>query len=84
MVLVFVILTLAFQCLSLHSLVTLNKKVYAIESRSKSDRNASYLKQLANSSLRTMDNESESVNISKVSTTWRTNHSYTNDEVFRL
>ena len=84
MVLVFVILTLAFQCLSLHSLVTLSKKVYAIESRSKSDSNASYLKQLANSSLGTMDNESESVNISKVSTTWRTNHSYTNDEVFRL
>ena len=84
MVLVFVILTLAFQCLSLHSLVTLSKKVYTMESRSKSDSNASYLKQLANSSLGTMDNESESVNISKVSTTWKTNHSYTNDEVFRL
>ena len=84
MVLVFVILTLAFQCLSLHSLVTLSRKVYAIESRSESNNNASYLKQLANLSLRGMDNGPDSVNTSKVSMTWRTNHSYTNDEVFGL
>ena len=84
MVLVFVILTLAFQCLSLHSLVTLNKKVYALESRSASNNNASYLKQLTNLSLRGMDNGPESVNTSKVSNTWRTNHPYTNDEVFGL
>ena len=80
MVLVFVILTLAFQCLSLHSLVTLSRKVYAIESRSESNNNASYLKQFTNLSLRGMDNGPESVNISKVSMTRRTNHSYTNDE----
>ena len=80
-VLVFVILTLAFQCLSLHSLVTLSRKVYAIESRSKSNNNASYLKQLTNLSLRGMDNGPESVNTSKVLMTWRTNHPYTNDEV---
>ena len=84
MVFVFVILTLAFQCLSLYSLVTLSRKVYAIESRSESNNNASYLKQLANLSLRGMDNGPESVNTSKVSMTWRTNHPHTNDEVFGL
>ena len=84
MVLVFVILTLAFQCLSLHSLVTLSRKVYAIENRGEGNSNASYPKQLTNLSLRGMDNGPDSVNTSKVSMTWKTNHSYTNDEVFRL
>ena len=84
MVFVFVTLTLVSQCLTLYSLVTMSKRVRAIESRSESNNNASYLKQLANLSLRGMDNGPESVNTSKVSMTWRTNHSYTNDEVFGL
>ena len=84
MVFVFVILTLVFQCLSLYSLVTMSRRVHAIESRSESNNNASYLKQLANLSLRGMSNGPELVNTSKVSTTWRTNHPYTNDEVFGL
>ena len=84
MVFVFVTLTLVFQCLTLYSLVTMSKRVHAIESRSESDNNASYLKQLANLSLRGMNNGPESVNSSKVSTTWRTNHLYTNDEVLGL
>ena len=83
-VILFVSLTLAFQCLSLYSLVTMGRRIHAIESRSESNNSASYLKQLVNLSLRGMDNGPESVNSSKVSTTWRTNHPYTNDEVFGL
>ena len=84
MVFVFVTLTLVFQCLTLYSLVTMSKRVHAIESRNESDNDVSYLKQLANLSLRGMNNGPESVNSSKVSTTWRTNHLYTNDEVLGL
>ena len=83
-VILFVTLTLAFQCLSLYSLVTMGRRIHALESRSESNSSDSYLKQLVNLSLRGIDNGPESVNTSKVLMTWRTNHPYTNDEVLGL
>ena len=80
-VILFVSLTLAFQCLSLYSLVTMGRRIHVLESRSDSNNSASYLKQLVNLSLRGIAGGPESVNASKVLMTWRTDHSHTSDEV---
>ena len=80
-VILFVALTLVFQCLSLYSLVTMGRRIYVLESRSDSNNSANYLKQLVNLSLRGIAGGPESVNASKVLMTWRTDHSHTSDEV---
>ena len=83
MVFVFVALIFISQCLMLYSLVTMSKRVRAIESKSENN-NANYSSQHTNLSLRGINTGPESVKSSKVPTTLRTNHLYTDDEVLGL
>ena len=81
MVFVFVALIFISQCLLLYSLVTMSKRVRAIESKSENN-NANYSSQHTNLSLRGINTGPEPVK--KVPTTLRTNHLYTEDEVLGL
>ena len=83
MVFVFAAFILVSQCLTIYSLLMVSKRVRAIESKSKNN-NANYSSQHTNLSLRGINTGPESVKSSKVPTTLRTNHLYTDDEVLGL
>ena len=83
MVFLFAAFILVSQCLTIYSLVMVSKRVRAIESKSENN-NANYSSQHTNLSLRGINTGPESVKSSKVPTTLRTNHLYTEDEVLGL
>ena len=83
MVFLFAAFILVSQCLTIYSLVMVSKRVQAIESKSENN-NANYSSQHTNLSLRGINTGPESVKSSKVPTTLRTNHLYTEDEVLGL
>ena len=83
MAFVFAAFMLVSQCLTIYSLLMVSKRVRAIESKSENN-NANYSSQHTNLSLRGINTGPESVKSSKVPTTLRTNHLYTEDEVLGL
>ena len=83
MVFLFAAFMLVSQCLTIYSLVMVSKRVRAIESKSENN-NANYSSQHTNLSLRGINTGPEPVKSSKVPTTLRTNHLYTEDEVLGL
>ena len=83
MVFLFAAFILVSQCLTIYSLVMVSKRVRAIESKSENN-NANYSSQHTNLSLRGINTGPESVKSSKVPTTLRTNHLYSEDEVLGL
>ena len=83
MAFVFAAFMLVSQILTIYSLMMVSKRVRAIETKSENN-NANYSSQHTNLSLRGINTGPESVKSSKVPTTLRTNHLYTEDEVLGL
>ena len=83
MVFLFTSLLMISQLMTIYSLFMVSKRVRAIETKSENN-NANYSSQHTNLSLRGINTGPESVKSSKVPTTLRTNHLYTEDEVLGL
>ena len=83
MVFLFTALLMVSQLMTIYSLVMVSKRVRAIETKSENN-NANYSSQHTNLSLRGINTGPEPVKSSKVPTTLRTNHLYTEDEVLGL
>ena len=79
MVFVFVALIIISQCVMLYSIVMMNKRLRVMESRNDNS-NSNYSSQHTNLSLRGIGAGPETKS-SKVPTTMRTNHLYTDDEI---
>ena len=82
MVFVFVALIIVSQCLMVYSLVMMSKRVRVIEGRSENN-NSNYSSQHTNLSLRGISAGPETKS-SKVPTTMRANHLYTDEEIHGL
>ena len=83
MVFLFTALLMISQIMTIYSLFMVSKRVRAIETKSENN-NANYSSQHTNLSLRGINTGPEPVKSSKVPTTLRTNHLYTEDEVLGL
>ena len=83
LVFVFVALIIVSQCLMVYSLVMMSKRVRVIEGRSENN-NSNYSSQHTNLSLRGISTGPDSTKSSKVPTTMRANHLYTDEEIHGL
>ena len=83
MVFVFVALIIVSQCLMLYSMVMMNKRMRVIEARNENS-NSNYSSQHTNLSLRGINTGPDSTKSSKVPTTMRANHVYTDEEIHGL